>query len=484
MRKLYAIPAVVAICLGMGYGANAQPPGPIPENDGYSLGNCTVLVTHSAVTKTMEMGLESGPAPLPLAYVSETDFNTASGWNAEMVRDLCSLSPDVQFTLTAPSGPYDETGTWGINLAGTPLSLPVLIGFRVEELPPEGDKNEAAEISQPIVDAAARSLQSTISANRGMVDEARDRFIESGQSGGAEGGVASRNDVDFDVDGTFAVNDTTLSTSGTFFQQTGNYEGTQRRLFFGDFDVQHDGDTSSTTATLTGRMAWEQMVSDNTMMGYFIGGELAYSNIDGVFEGDQDRIGVTIGTYAVHQLAEQVYLDGFLTFGAGRNNLEMANDVLELESDYTTRTATIGAALSGVYDYGNYGFRPELAFSYGHTWIGNVGFTSRADGLVDDTLSLDAGDVSIANLTLRPEMVWALDGTTLAKSNSQLSFAPRLICEIRETVRRTENCGGGAEFGLSRTSEDGLSTAEFRVSMDRVGDSTRSSLALNLQHRF
>jgi hypothetical protein len=470
----------------MGSGANAQVPGPVPENDGYSLGNCSVVVLHSDEFKTMQMALDNQAAYsyVPLATVTASDFETMNAWNVDSIYAACGLSPDVQFTLTAPSGPYDETGTWGINLAGTPVSLPVLIGFRVEELPPEGDKNEAAEISQVIVDAAARSLQSTISANRGMVDEARDRFIESGQSGGAEGGVASRNDVDFDVDGTFAVNDTTLSTSGTFFQQTGNYEGTQRRLFFGDFDVQHDGDTSSTTATLTGRMAWEQMVSDSTMMGYFIGGELAYSNIDGVFEGDQDRIGVTIGTYAVHQLAEQVYLDGFLTFGAGRNNLEMANDVLELESDYTTRTATIGAALSGVYDYGNYGFRPELAFSYGHTWIGNVGFTSRADGLVDDTLSLDAGDVSIANLTLRPEMVWALDGTTLAKSNSQLSFAPRLICEIRETVRRTENCGGGAEFGLSRTSEDGLSTAEFRVSMDRVGDSTRSSLALNLQHRF
>lgn len=42
-------------------------------------------------------------------------------------------------------------------------------------------------------------------------------------------------------------------------QQTGDYEGTQRRLFFGDFDVQHDSDTGSSTATLTARVAWEQM---------------------------------------------------------------------------------------------------------------------------------------------------------------------------------------------------------------------------------
>ena len=354
------------------------------------------------------------------------------------------------------------------------------------------------EIRQVILDEAERSLRSGLSANQRMVREARDRFVaaqreqaecsqdDTGSSNEetCEVGLVSRNNVAFDVDGSFALRDETLSTSGTFFQQTGNYEGTQRRLFFGDFDVQHDGDTGSTTATLTGRMAWEQMVSDGTMLGFFVGGELTHSNIDGAFEGDQDRIGVTIGGYAVHQLADQVYLDGFLSYGIGRNNLDMTNDVLALTSDYTTRTATAGAALSGVYEYERYEFRPELAFSYGHTWIGNVGFTGRAYGLVDDTLSLDAGNVSIANLTLRPEVVWALDADTVSESRSQLSFAPRAICERTIATTRTENCGGGAELGLSSTSEDGLSNAEIRFVRDRIGSSYRSSFALNIEHRF
>ena len=341
------------------------------------------------------------------------------------------------------------------------------------------------EIRAVIVDEAARSLTSTIAANQRMTRDARTRFIQSAEGADDNAGLVSRNNVAFDVDGTFAVNDTTVSTSGEFFQQTGNYEGTQRRLFFGDFDVQHDGDTGSTTATLTGRVAWEQMVSDRTMLGYFIGGELAYSNIDGEFEGDQDRIGLTVGGYLVHQLAEQVYFDGFLTFGAGRNNLEMANDVLALTSDYTTQTATIGAALSGAYDYGSYEFRPELAFSYGYTWIGTVDFTGRAYGLVDNTLSLDAGDVSIANLTLRPEVVWALDGATLAESSSRFSFAPRLICERVEAAGAVrEDCGGGAEIGLTSLSTDGLTEFNVRVLADRVGSSTRSGLELGIQHRF
>ena len=67
----------------------------------------------------------------------------------------------------------------------------------------------------------------------------------------------------------------------------------------------------------------------------------------------------------MHQLHDQLFLDGFITLGAGRNNLEIADDVLALDSDYTTRAATVGAALSGMYQYGQYAFRPELAFSYG-----------------------------------------------------------------------------------------------------------------------
>lgn len=80
--------------------------------------------------------------------------------------------------------------------------------------------------------------------------------------------------------------------------------------------------------------------------------------------------------------------------------------------------------------------------------------------------------------------VWALDAGTVAESNSQFSFAPRAVCERTMSTTRTENCGGGAELGLGSTSEDGLSTAEFSIIMDRVGDTTRSSLALNLEPRF
>lgn len=273
--------------------------------------------------------------------------------------------------------------------------------------------------------------------------------------------------------------------SSAVTSQTSNFDGSARRLVFGDFDIQHDGETGSSTATLTGRVAWERVVSDRTMLGYFIGGEVSQSNIAGAFEGDNRRLGLTLGGYAVHEVHENLFADGFLSFGAGLNNLAMANDVLDLESDYTTRTLTFGASLSGVIDRGHYQLLPELAFSYGRTWIGDVGFTGRAYGLVDDTLSLDAGSVSLADITFRASSFrFSLDGLPVVDSLSVFSFAPRLVCqEVRtDTVRQA--CGGGAEVGISGNSEDGLTTYDARIIADRIGNRTGTSFQLGFERRF
>ena len=340
-----------------------------------------------------------------------------------------------------------------------------------------------AEIRNTLVGDASRSLRSSVSANQRMTQDARGRFINARQTKAREEDV-TRALIPFEVDGNFTLSESGLSTAGNFFQQVGNEEGTYRRLFFGDFDVQHDADTDSTTATLTGRMAWEQMTSEQTMLGYFIGGELATSNIGGSFEGDQNRIGVTAGGYVVHELSEQVYFDGFASVGAGRNNLEMANDTLALESEYTTQAATLGGAITGVYSQKGYDFKPELALSFGKTWLGDIGFTGRAYGLVDNTLSLDAGYVSIASFTFRPEVIIPIGADFVADTNTQLSFAPRLVCEQIKSTTKTSDCGTGGELGFSSTSEDGLSSADMRVLLDRINGGTRSSFVFSVEHKF
>jgi hypothetical protein len=447
--------------------------------------------TASAANAPTALVATPGDGKITVAFTAPSNDGGATITNYEYSTDggtsYTAFSPTMTSSPVAITGLINGTSysikLRAVNSAGNgaeSAAVSVLLGS-----PASAFEEAEEEIKAIITQDATRSLTSTLSSNQRMTRGARSRFIESRNQGEGDGaGLATRNNVPFDVDGTFDLDGSRLSSKGTFFGQTGNVEGTERRLVFGEFDVQRDGDTGSTTATLTGRVAWEQMISDDTMLGYFVGGELADSNISGAFEGKQTRVAATAGGYAVRALSETLFADGFISIGAGRNNLEMADDVLALTSDYTTRTATVGGALTGVYAYERYELRPEMAFSYGKTWIGDVGFTGVAYGLTDNTLSVDAGTVSTASLTLRPEIVWALDAETVAGSNAQLSFAPRFICERTTTATTTQNCGAGAEIGLSSNSEDGLSSANIRFVMDRVGNSNRSNVVFNVEQRF
>ena len=483
-----------------------------PSSD-FSSGQAVYVAIGAAVEDTSDNALVASSATFTVAQYSSAPNSPTS-----LVASAGDAQVSIAFTAPSNNGgaaisdyqyELDESGTW--TSASTATSPVVITGLtngieysiKLRAVNSAGNGPESAAVSvllgspasefaakedairSVITNDAQRTLNSTVASNTRLTRDARGRFLTSRKQMLSDGaGLASRNNIALDVDGIAVATPEQLSTQGMFFAQTGNFEGTQRRLVFGDFDIQRDGDTGSTTATINGKVAWEQMLSEQTMLGYYLGGEVARSNIQGSFTGTQDKYGISVGGYFVHALQENLFLDGFASLGVGRNDLKMADDILDLTSDYTTRTATLGAAVSGVYEYGQYDFHPELAFSYGKTWIGDVGFTGVAYGLTDNTLSLDAGDVSIANLTLRPEIVWALDAETVADSNTQLSFAPRFICQRTSAAATTQDCGAGAEIGLSSTSEDGLSSANIRLVMDRVGNSNRSSFALNFERSF
>lgn len=314
--------------------------------------------------------------------------------------------------------------------------------------------------------------------------QARSRFASSRRQRGGDGaGIASRNHVPFDIDGTFTVQGGVASTQGSFFEQIGTFDGSFRRLVSGDFNVQLDSTTGASTATGSGRVAWERMASDDTMLGVFLGGELAHSSLGDDIIGERNSYGLSAGGYAVTTLRESLFIDGFVSVGMGRNDLEMTIDDAAFASDYTTRTIAIGGSLTGVIEREGYEIQPELAVSYGKSFIGDLNFTD-ADGTAMDDMSVDATTVSMANVLLRPEFRVPLDGLATADSSALFTFAPRAICERTVSSITTEDCGAGAEMGLTSSSKDGLTSANFRIAMDRVGNSERASFGLGLEHQF
>lgn len=439
-------------------------------------------VSSTGLAATGELASWDVNADGPVLYIGDNDSAWKSAFDQNFV-DQLNGTTNLSFYI--------------INGGNIPAARDVDGGSSAddEQTPAAEFNKHKEEIKKVVKSNAADSLRRNVAASRQQLRDARNRFVAARDQQQVCGDdiqdrslctdqVTSRNFVPFDVNGGFSASGGRLSTQGTFFGQVANSAGTYRRLVFGDFDVTHNSDTGSTTATLSGKVAWEYTVAADMMLGYYLGGEIARSDLDGVFDGEQDRYGVQIGSYFVKELGDNLFADGFVSLGVGQNDLELSNGVLELDSDYKTTTASMGAALTGVIEQDGFEIWPELAFTYGKTWIGNIGFTGRAYGLVDNTLSLDAGNVTIANVTIRPEVRIPLDGLPSAQSRSVFSFAPRLLCEKVKTDITREDCGGGAEIGFVGASKDGLSRVNAKILADRIGGSTQSALQLNLTHQF
>ncbi len=461
-------------------------------------GNCTVnadqagntsFAAAQTVSRTFSVSAVVPAAPTMGAATAgsgqaSVTFSPPANTGGSAIISYTVTSSPGNFTATGSTSPLTVTGLTNgtaytftvaaMTIAGTGAAsaasnavTPALTSTPSTELATKSDA-----IRQTLTDVATSSLTSALSANQAMLQDAKGRFV-----------AGDTPDMALDVNGSLIANPVSVSSMGTFFGQTTQGNGT-RQVVFGSFDVQRDDTTGASTATFNGKIAWERSVSETTLLGYFIGGDLARSNIAGSFTGDQDHLGVTAGGYAVHEMAKQLYLDGFVSVGAGRNNLTMDDGVLALESDYTTRSATFGMSVSGVIGPQGYEIWPELALTVGRTWIDTVAFTGTAYDTTDDSLSLDAGMVTLANLTFRPEFRVPLDGTEVSKSLRLITLAPRLICQQTTTTTTAQTCGGGAEIGLQTHSADGATTASAQILSDWINGQTRTSGQLSVEMRF
>jgi len=294
------------------------------------------------------------------------------------------------------------------------------------------EENEE-EILAVVTAEAMRGVRSTVSSNVRMTSAARERFISGRQQAGTDIQMVSRAATPLDITGSAELSNGRFSTQGTFFGETGNAEGGPTRLFFGDFDVQRDTD-GSVSAQLNGKLAWERQISNTAMYGYYLGAELGRATLEGAFAGEQDSFGASVGAYFVTEIQPNLYVDGFASLGLGRNSLELDDGILNVASDYTTTTGTVGASLTGVVEGNGYEFWPQLQLTYGQTHIGKMTFTGEAYSLVDDTLSMDAGSVSMASGAFTAEFKVPLDG--LSVSDSHLMGYPSQTATRCSPLRR------------------------------------------------
>ena len=411
-----------------------------------------------------------------------------------------------------------------VNAAGSGIaSLAVTFSFGS---PNSSFKKNKTKILNMVVGDATRGLQSLMTSNRKLMLGARARFIRQNKKPDA-GNVALNTDIsvanmsfhksrkktnqlafvttknerpvaciklfgcgdpDFDISGSAQLRRGVLSTSGQFIDQDSSEGGSERRLVFGDFDVQHDSKSGSTISTFNGKLLLEKTVNQKTVLGSFLGIETANSNIAGEFTGGRTSWGPSLGGYMVHQLSPGLYADAIMSFYRGNKSIDVSNGVLDLRSNYNTWAATYRASLSGVIERRSFEIWPELSLSHGTNSIDSIGYNANAYGLVGGG-TLDAGSIDITKLMLRPEIRIPIDGLALTDYMGLATFAPRLMCEEITTnaptlYAKNRSCGRGTEYGIVSQSDDGLTEFRSKVIIDNIGDSTRTGISLNFNYQF
>ena len=350
-----------------------------------------------------------------------------------------------------------------------------------------GSPASAFEERKEIVEVAVKTevqkaLTTNLAANQRMLSAGMGRFVANKRS--ISSGQPQVNlFIPFDVDGNASYSDQKLKANGDFFALSSTNDGKSQKAVFGDFDVISDSD-GNTSGYFNGRFAIETTVSDDLMLAYFAGASIGRALMDGTFKGSQNSYGLSVGGYFVRSFNDTVYVNGFASLGQSNHKLEIADDTLDLNSSYSTRTATLGGTVTGVMPQAGYEIWPELGFTYANTKVGTMDFTGTAYGLTADNLSLDGGAVEMGNVSFAPQFKVQFSEALIEDYASTFSITPKVTCEKVRNTTTTKGCGTGATRGLQSASDDGMTNLNVGFEYADVNNLKRRSLKLSVEHRF
>jgi hypothetical protein len=258
---------------------------------------------------------------------------------------------------------------------------------------------------------------------------------------------------------------------------------TQARLVFAgelDFSYNDDGKINVMGST---KIAREHRLTDDFMLGYFLGVDAGYADVGGTFSGDQQSMGTAIGAYAVQRINSTFYTDFFAQVGARHHELKLEDGNMTVDGTYWTTSLQAGGSLTGVYEFSSFRLLPELATTVAYTHMSGDKFDSTVQGSSTE-VSLKGDDTTLARIRFTPEIAMPLAAMTSSSRTTTFSFGPRVLCEWVWSEDHSNDCGGGAQVGISSVSLLSGGTTRAHAEVERLGNTTRLGLALRYNQAF
>lgn len=354
---------------------------------------------------------------------------------------------------------YIEAGKV-IDVAGNPNTASNVYSVSTINVRDEFEK-VSKDLQRIISRKELNDLKSDIRANMDLTRDLRNDMIKRKSNPNSNFGDR----INFDVDGDAVADVTQFKSAGTFFGVGQAAEDNWRHRIVGDYEFSHAWN-GETTYKISTKLLLEQEINKSTVAGYYVGFSATSSKIQDSLSGEFTGKGLQLGLYAAHELHENLFLNGFWSYGVNETRLDLSNRILKLNSNYNTRSNIVGVSVSGRTKIGILEVRPELAFVSSRAKIGQLGLTGEAYGLVDNGLRLNLPDIEYSMVSLKPEFVLHVLKDNDLFSESELGIAPFITCENSSVTNNGTSCFEGLGVRITSDPLGGFGSFEYAATFD------------------
>ncbi len=233
---------------------------------------------------------------------------------------------------------------------------------------------------------------------------------------------------------------------------------------------------------VAGQIQFERMLSDKTMLGYFVGGSVGLMNEAGTLTTSMQAVGLKLGSYFVRELEGNVILDGYASVVTSSNDLRFTTDVMTANSNYLTQAGAVGLNLTGIIPLASVEIRPTGSLSLTRSIGQTVNFDVSV-GSASSTETATHGSITQSKLSFAPEVRMPFSQTSFGGS-SVATFTPKVTCQQLVKTTTTRNCGQGIALGVDTISKDGLTNVIVGTSFDQMGGQSSSSIELKVMKQW
>ena len=367
--------------------------------------------------------------------------------------------------------------------------------------PKEGFAEVQDEVSTTMKSNTTKQINIFVNITKIAVSSARDRFISNRITSSRSDPIDqfSRKSLGVKTDKeSISTNSDRLAEAGSIDRPNGSSfdlrSSTRGTIAKGQINgVHHSGDgrttrytgtqfsytkseNSAETGSTSSQVIFEREKSNDLTVGRILGASLSkYSKTDANTTGIEaviESVSLQFGGYFVHNISEDIFIDGYIAGSLVSNKLELNTTSITAESNYISRLGVTGLAATGSLPFDGWEIRPTLAVDYSAVSSQDAKFdvTSEAG---DSNELVAPSNVTQLSFVFSPDFRKSLDFKDAYQSkDSILSFKPRVTCQrvARDTI--TSHCGQGATLSFTMQDKNAMSALFFTLGVDKIAEDT------------